>query len=638
MLSIMLSLTVAGALPGQPPVDAGITPDSPFYFLDELFEQVGNDPHKALEYKEEKIAELQEMAKEKKVEAARKALENAQQYGTVLEKEVTPEMEADVQQSVEVAQAILEEAGENLPELEEELLQKLEQEQRITLAAEISTKIKQLCETLSKLDPVQYAQNCKTDENAPRWQQKYDQELTDKQKKHAASFAEKMTQCFETQGKTCDCEGMGVKKFEELCIAHRDFKQRCDNGEEDACKAMIEQGPIDIFEYLPTYLHPVVENLMKGFEQAQEGQYDTFEGKDNYLPMPCIDAGISSAKECALYMKQKSKQFSGNYQFSKESSVIFGPGPCKDKGITSVEECQKYMDENFQKTPEGAYIVGPPVRIGEFGRDCHAVQDLAEKVRCFENFYNQARGKFNQPASPPSEYPQGMEEWQRSYYDRWLKATTEDERTRIKMEMTQEMNMRNQQYQQQYNAPAPASEDWISVYAQRWFSASDGYRSIVVEELRQDALQRGYVIQELETDDVSFKVKYTDQNGIAYEHEYGSTAAQEELPEIKVKVKGNAAEVEVRRDGYLKDAFTLAYTADDQLVSDLATRLYLSKEEVQQNLDIEFEEADNEAEEEQEEAVEESDSEEMEEENEESGENSFDSDGSNSSGEMIIEE
>lgn len=565
VLSIMLSFTaVAEVTSPVSTVEPGITPDSPFYFLDEFFEQVGNDPQKALEYKEEKLAELQKMAEEKNAEAARTALENALEYGEVLEKEVTPEMEVEVKQSVEVAEKVLEHAGENLPELKQELLQKSEQEQRINLAAEISIKIKRLCETLSKLDPQQYAQTCKADQDTPQWQQKYDQELTEEQKQHATLFTEKMTQCFETQGKTCDCEGMGIKKFEEVCIAYRDFEQRCDAGDKEACTAMIEKGPTDIIDYLPDYLHPVVQDLMKKFNQAQEQQYEQFEGKTEYLPLVCKTAGITSAKECARYMEGKQGEFfSGNgFKFNKEKfmeeclqykssqfceekaammgegqfepeQVNFGPGPCRDKGFATVDECKKYMEENFQKTSAGAYIIGQPERIGEFGSDCQALQDLAEKVRCFENFYNQAQGKFTQPIqqTPARGYPQGMEEWQREYYDRWLKAATEEERTQIKMEMTEEMNLRKQQYQQQYTLPVPV--DWISEYAQRWFSASDESRNAVVGELREEAVKRGYIINELETEESSFKVKYTDQNGVVYENKYGSTASRVELPEIE---------------------------------------------------------------------------------------------------------
>ena len=629
---MMLSFAVAAEVtsPVLSTADAGMTPDSPFYFLDELFEQAGNDPEKALKYKEEKIAELEVMARQKKVEAAQKALENAQEYGGIVEKEVTPEMEVKVKQSVEITGQVLEEAGKDLPELRLEITEKKEQEQRINIAAEISTKIKQLCETLSKLDPHQYAQTCKTDTNAPQWQQKYDRELTEEQKKHAASFAEKMTQCFETQGEKCDCEGMGVKTFEELCIAHRDLKQRCDAGDKDACTAMIEKGSIDMMNYLPDYLHPVVQNSMKKFTQVQDEQYGEFEGRAEYLPMFCKSAGITSARECAQYMGEKNGEFFSNngFEFKEEKFMDeclkyksqdfceekaammkkgefssdnnqFGPGPCRDKGITSMEECRKYMDENFQKTPEGAYIIGPPARIGEFGRDCHAVQDFTEKARCFEDYYNQAQGQVSKPTLPASTtrtamYPSGMEEWQRSYYERWLKATTEEERLKIKMEMTLEMNKRNQQNQQQYNVPPTTSApvDWVSGYAQRWFSASDGYRNTVIDELRQDAARRGYTIEELETKDTSFTIKYKGQDGVTYENRYGSTAPREELPEINVEIQGNVAKVEISRDGYLKDSFTLSYSTGDQLVSELAMRLGLTKEEVERVLEIEIEEED----------------------------------------------
>ncbi|HLC71025.1 MAG TPA: hypothetical protein VJI32_03405 [Candidatus Nanoarchaeia archaeon] len=53
LISMMLSFAVAAEVtsPVLSTADAGMTPDSPFYFLDELFEQAGNDPEKALKYK-----------------------------------------------------------------------------------------------------------------------------------------------------------------------------------------------------------------------------------------------------------------------------------------------------------------------------------------------------------------------------------------------------------------------------------------------------------------------------------------------------------------------------------------------------------------------------------------------------------
>ncbi len=577
-LSLLLSFTAAEEVtaPTLSTADPGILPDSPFYVIDTFFEQVGNDPEKALRYKEEKLAELEAMAKKNNADGAEKALEKAKEYSTVLEKEVTPEMEERVKESTEIAEEVLEEAREELPQLAEEVAEQLAQEERIALAAEVSTQIKKLCQTLAKLDPKQYAETCKIDGDSPQWLQKYDQELTEEQKKHAQTFAEKLTECAESQGVKCDCEGMGVKKFEELCIAQRDLKQHCDAGEEDACKAMMEQGPMDMFEYLPDYLHPVVANLMKKYSKANEQQYEQIQVPQSTFPSLCQEAGITSPLECAKFMKGKYKEFSseGTFEFNEEmfmeecvkyeseefceekaemmkegrftpEHVEFGPGPCKDKGLTTVEECKKYMEENFQKTAEGAYVIpaGPPARIAEFGRDCHAVQELAEKVRCFEEFYNKAQGRFTQPlpptTAPSPALPSGMEDWQRSYYERWLKATTEEEKAKIKAELSEEMNRRNEQNKKEY----------------------------------------------------TYEGNYQPPPSVPT-----NPPSREDPPEIEVEVRGNVAEVEVSRDGYLKDTFMVSYTSRDQLVSDIAVRLYLSKEEVEANVEIEFEEEENEAE------------------------------------------
>src|SRR3989344_2641763 len=67
--------------------DPGILPDSPFYFIDELFEtlSVGSDPERALQYKEEKIAEARVMAERGKAEFAKEALVRVSGYNVILE-------------------------------------------------------------------------------------------------------------------------------------------------------------------------------------------------------------------------------------------------------------------------------------------------------------------------------------------------------------------------------------------------------------------------------------------------------------------------------------------------------------------------------------------------------------------------
>ena len=66
----------------------GLTPDSPFYFLDTLGEKIGmlftfgseKKAEKALQFAEEKIAEVEAMAEKNKIEALEKANQNYQKY------------------------------------------------------------------------------------------------------------------------------------------------------------------------------------------------------------------------------------------------------------------------------------------------------------------------------------------------------------------------------------------------------------------------------------------------------------------------------------------------------------------------------------------------------------------------------
>src|SRR3989338_4459610 len=69
-------------------LDPGILPDSPFYFIDNMFERPSNDPDKALAYREEK-----------KAEHVQRALDKASEYSNIIEEQATPEMEAELKES-----------------------------------------------------------------------------------------------------------------------------------------------------------------------------------------------------------------------------------------------------------------------------------------------------------------------------------------------------------------------------------------------------------------------------------------------------------------------------------------------------------------------------------------------------------
>ena len=95
----------------------------------------------------------------------------------------------------------------------EETVQK---EQQIQTAAELVAKINELCKTLAKLDPLQYADSCRPKSDSPTWMKEQDKRLTKEQEQQAQVFFDKLSQCFDNP-KQCDCKGMGVQKFEDFC-------------------------------------------------------------------------------------------------------------------------------------------------------------------------------------------------------------------------------------------------------------------------------------------------------------------------------------------------------------------------------------------------------------------------------------
>jgi len=400
MVGLLVLMAAVAAAEESSLRDPGILPDSPFYGIDTFLEQ-SNYPEDVLEYKEEKIAEARAMALENKTDYSTIALEQAIQYGKTLEKEITPKLEAEVITQSALITKALEEMSAHYPELYDQIVDTLDQEQQIRLAAAVASKIKQLCLTLAQLDPEEYATVCIAEEDSPQWQKDLDQELTQEQREHALLFAEKMKQCIRSQGAACDCKGMKVQSFEELCIMESTNAAQCHDGDSAACAAMMQSRVLRPEDYLPDYLLPVMKEVSAEMQQSLEQDY-----QDEY--------------------------------------VQFGPGPCKDARLTTVPACQEYMDQNFPRTAEGAYLVDQKVGsmsqpAVESGKDCLALPDLTDKGNCLEQFYTQARQSFTPEFVIQNQIP---EDWVSPLGNRWLLTENREERESIIAEIEAELHQR----------------------------------------------------------------------------------------------------------------------------------------------------------------------------------------------------
>jgi hypothetical protein len=361
---------------------AGITPDSPFYFIDEVFASLfGED-------REEKIAEIISMIEKEDYESARVAMKKYGNHVDKYVKQASPEnREVARDEAVRIHQ-ILKQMEEKIPpEYKEEFIDSIiESEKVVVTAVEIASKIKELCESLAELDPVEYSSVCKTDDESPNWQKKLDKELTKEQREEAEKFGNIMAECFESSGENCRCSEIPFPQFAEACSRAAPLAQACElENDEKACKKL------DNFQ-MPR-LPPHLEEVMKELDgKVMESKFD--------LHMPPECEGVKSAKECEKIMIEthapeecKEALLAADVDNEREGRKICDQimmekhaPECAEKGITDPEECTKFMD-NFRKDDFKDYNQGPKIDF-----NCKEISDPGERLECFDKASSQAKG------------------------------------------------------------------------------------------------------------------------------------------------------------------------------------------------------------------------------------------------------
>jgi hypothetical protein len=331
----------------------GLSPDSAFYFLDTLIENVlvGDNPETALKYKEEKVLELELMVKEGNNKGAEKALRRLEKYNTILKKEVNPDMDLEVRRSSKATKNLLNNLnldGEEWEGIKEDIDENIKVEDRIALAAKVSGKIKGLCQALSKLDPLEYSKVCKTDDNAPKWKRDLDEELTTEQAEEAREFFAIMSQCFQNPAE-CRCDDISVAPFAEQCKIIAPLAAACESGDDTACEKMEEvPDPIDL---LPDYLQDVMDNLEDDLGESKH---------DLHIPKECEEEGANSREACMRVMFKLNAPpeclealDSGKINPSNEKEarqaceeIMFNqdaPKECIEAGLKDRRECDRLM-------------------------------------------------------------------------------------------------------------------------------------------------------------------------------------------------------------------------------------------------------------------------------------------------------
>ncbi len=390
---------------------AGITPDSAFYFVeDNILSKFRGD----LENREKKIAEIKAMINEGKIEEARVALERYNGYADKLEKEADPSKRDEARRSAAAIRNTLREIEDKIPEDDrgkfvDEVLNK---EGRIVTAVEIAGKIKDLCEQLSNLDPLEYSRVCRVDGDTPNWQKKLDKKLTAEQRVEAKKFGEIMSECFRTAGQQCKCEEIPFPDFASACSIAAPLATACEiKGDEKACK---EMDNLKMPE-LPPHLQDIMDELENNVGN---------ERFDLHIPKECKDAGATDRESCFKIMfklnapeecvtaLEKGEIIVTNEREAREKceEIMFktnAPEECITAGLKDPKECGKLMFKT--NAPEECVTAGltgenrndhkkceeimkglrgeegqGKFEQGGFGGNCKELQDSEERLKCYD--------------------------------------------------------------------------------------------------------------------------------------------------------------------------------------------------------------------------------------------------------------
>ncbi len=389
-------------------IGEGITPDSAFYFFeDSILSKFRGD----IENREKKIAEVKAMIREGKHEEAREALERYTGYADDLQKEIPPEKREQARRSAAAIRNTLDEVKDQIPEeqREEFFNDVINREGQIVTAVEIAAKIKDLCQTLAEIDPLEYSRICKTEEDAPKWQRELNEDLTEEQKKEARKFARIMSECFESSGQQCRCEEIPFTDFAEMCSEAASLATACEiEGDEEACEQLDD---LEMPE-LPPHLQEIFDDLEEGM---MESQFEL------HMPFECREAGATNPKECMKIMVQthappecRDAILEADIKSEREAREICDeimfrentPPECVEAGVQDPKECGKIMFQmhasiecieagltgehrsDEKKCREMMGGRGPEEGFGPapaFGSRCKGIQDPLERLECYDS-------------------------------------------------------------------------------------------------------------------------------------------------------------------------------------------------------------------------------------------------------------
>lgn len=343
---LFITLLVS-SISAQEQFDPGLTPDSIFWGIDKTFDNIrlgfASEGEKALvasSIREERLAEAREVVNEGGDEDdALAAMEDAELKLKIIQEELAPEIQKEVQDSSERSIEILTELKEKVPEqalpgIENAINRHIVHEEKLKISAEITAQIDKLCTQLIELVGLDQAvsdeSRCNPDlESSPKWLKKKavgDYKNFDNSAKR--KFIEEMRSCMRDP-RECRCEEIPVKTFSDKCTIIIPYMIKCQfEQDESSCMKLdeISRESQHMFEELP--------EDWKGEMMDMDNMMEGIERKDFEMHMPdeCIEVGATTKEACMRIMMERHM-----------------PPECREAGAATPEACENIMQKQHSK-------------------------------------------------------------------------------------------------------------------------------------------------------------------------------------------------------------------------------------------------------------------------------------------------
>ncbi len=343
-----------------PEESAGVTPDSPLYIFDKVVDEVqlrlasGEEKtKKALEIKEERLAEAAVMIGKNDSKGAVSALELAKKATQTAQDDIAPELEKETNEKVRKAAKLLSGLQEKLPDqgwegVEKAIDGQLSEEEKVRVSLLVAKSRLSYCDTLAKqdFDLMKQDELCQI-EKAPGWlKERVEGEFQTREESAKRQIVYAVSKCI-IDPKKCDCSEIPVSKHSQDCEVKKALAIKCEyENDNNACA---ELGSQSVEGLLPEFIG---ENdkatVLEALRQKEQEMFDKIK------PPEC--EAVDDMSECFKIMKE-----------------LYGT-PIQCEGLTD-DECMEFIKRN------------PPTEKPNLPPEC-AEAGVQKPVDCAEHMFN----------------------------------------------------------------------------------------------------------------------------------------------------------------------------------------------------------------------------------------------------------